>query len=455
MPTHRLVLSLAVATAVPGCGARAGLDVSGPASGGAVAMGDSSSGGTTILNGSTAATGGQSSTRRNLAGGGASPSGGRSALATGGTTVVCDSTTNNSTDDDAGDADKVPIAVATGRIHACVLLSDGTARCWGDNSVGQLGDGTGKSSTVPVQVLGLSNALSISATDNRTCVLLDDGSIQCWGYDNWSFGIGGFAMARESPCTIPSIGKATMVSVGNGHACALLADGRLVCWGGNPFGQLGIGNTDDSLKGIPEYPALTGVRSVYAGTNDTCAIMADSSLYCWGDNQWGQLGIGSLATSSIPHNVPGLARVNAVTEGERHACAILDGGAVWCWGWGFAGDAIIDGSYGLYGWSPVVESWVSGPAIGIAGGDDWTCALLSDRSVQCWGFTPIANNTSTLRGPRTVPCISNVRALDVGGEFACAIRDDGSVKCWGTNEHGQLGNGSTTGSEYPVRVRGF
>jgi hypothetical protein len=247
---------------------------------------------------------------------------------------------------------------------------------------------------------------------------------------------------------ITDIPPANILSTGNDFSCAILKDGRLTCWGFANYGQLGTGATDSSLTGVPQYPALSGVQFVYAGTNDTCAILSDASLHCWGDNERGQLGIGNLAQFSTPQVVPLPGKVTSVTQGLQHTCAIVEG-AVWCWGYGYATEPPIEGSQGLYGWSPVLQKGVSGQATFIAGGYDWTCALISNGTVQCWGSVPIANNTAwAYAPPRTVPCLSNVTALDLGRDYACAIDDGSQVKCWGDNQQGQLGNGTTVGSEY-------
>ncbi|MFZ4580452.1 MAG: RCC1 domain-containing protein [Myxococcota bacterium] len=144
------------------------------------------------------------------------------------------------------------MALTAGTSHACALLADGSVRCWGANSGGQLGDGTKTNSAVPIVVNGLSTgATAITAGGSHTCALLAGGGIECWG-SNGSGQLGaGSTMAAASPIAVSTLGgKAVSVSAGDLHTCALLAGSIIKCWGRNVYGQLGDGTTIDRTSPV-------------------------------------------------------------------------------------------------------------------------------------------------------------------------------------------------------------
>ena len=195
-------------------------------------------------------------------------------------------------------------ALAAGGYHSCALMPDATARCWGRNTRGQLGDGSSLQwSSTPVPVSGLATAVAISGGFYHTCALLQDGTVQCWG-DNDSGQIGNTLAYSSVPMTVAGISNAVGVSAGAYHTCALLADGTARCWGRNSNGQLGNGATTNSSSPVP-VSGLTGPLAVIAGGIHSCALMADRSGRCWGWNPYGQLGNGNTTDSSIPVAVNG------------------------------------------------------------------------------------------------------------------------------------------------------
>jgi len=195
-------------------------------------------------------------------------------------------------------------AITAGGYHSCALMPDSTVRCWGRNTRGQLGDGTGSYfSSTPVTVSGMTTAVSVSGGFYHTCAVLRDGTVQCWG-DNDSGQIGNALTYSNVPMTVAGISNALAVSAGAYHTCALLADATVQCWGRNTNGQLGNGATTNSsspvLVGGLASPGFLGAGGIH-----TCALAADRSGRCWGWNVYGQLGNGTTIDSSVPVKVSG------------------------------------------------------------------------------------------------------------------------------------------------------
>jgi alpha-tubulin suppressor-like RCC1 family protein len=180
-------------------------------------------------------------------------------------------------------------AVAAGGEQTCAVLTDGAVKCWGNNQFGQLGDGTTKSSSVPVTVSTVTNAIDVEIGD-CTCALLSGGRVQCW------------SKRIESPASVPGITNATAIAVGGLYACAALADGTVQCWGSNDYSQLGNGSNTPGSK--PSKPGvvmgITNATAVAAGAGHSCALLSDGAIRCWGRNDVGQVGDGSKTERSVP-----------------------------------------------------------------------------------------------------------------------------------------------------------
>jgi alpha-tubulin suppressor-like RCC1 family protein len=193
---------------------------------------------------------------------------------------------------------KVDLPVPVDRLSAggsftCARGTDSSLWCFGANEQGQLGIGNTTQQTKPASVTPLAGqVVRVSTGAAHTCVFTTDGSVWCWG-DNREGQLGtGDTTPRSSPVKIDAAGLATQVFTGGAHSCALRVDGSLWCWGGNRFGQLGTGDTQGRLTPTAIAPAVLGtsVQAAYAGGAHTCAVKVDGSVWCWGNNQYGQLG---------------------------------------------------------------------------------------------------------------------------------------------------------------------
>jgi alpha-tubulin suppressor-like RCC1 family protein len=357
-------------------------------------------------------------------------------------------------------------AIAAGGYHTCALLASGTVRCWGSNNSGELGNGTTTSSSAPVTVANLAGVTAIAAgglDQGHTCALLSGGTVQCWGYNLYGAVGDGTTTDSPLPIAVANLGGVTAISAGAYHMCALLSGGTVQCWGYNGDGELGSGTTTGApLHDIPNPVAvvnLSGVIAISAGIYHTCALLADHTVECWGDNSDGDLGTVNVDSnpgttdSSTPVAVPNLSGVTAISLGWYHTCALVSDGSVRSWGWDGSGElgngTTTDSSI------PVAGPNLSGVAA-LSAGALHTCALLSGGSVQCWGYNvdgELSDGTTTDSStPVTVPNVSGVTAISAGIYHTCALLEDHTVECWGDNEWGQLGNGTTTASSTPVTV---
>ncbi|MCG5215869.1 RCC1 domain-containing protein [Streptosporangium soli] len=228
--------------------------------------------------------------------------------------------------------------VSAGDAYSVVVKTDGTVWAWGDNSQGQLGNGTTTDSPVPVQVPGITGAQWVSAGDDgHVLAVLSDGTVRAWG-DNSQGQLGnGTTTDSPSPVTVPGLTGVSVTAgtaaAGSGHSVVVLADGTVRAWGDNGQGQLGDGSTTSSPSPVT-VPGLSGVREVSGRGDHVLALLTDQTVRAWGDNDHGQLGNGSTTDSGSPIQVPGLTSVSGIAGGTRHSVATStgSGGTVRAWG---------------------------------------------------------------------------------------------------------------------------
>lgn len=225
------------------------------------------------------------------------------------------------------------VGINTKSLFTCAALRDGTARCWGLGG-GHLGDGTVTTAyqTAPVEVVGLTGVAGVVAGGAHSCAWLRDGSARCWG-DNTSgrLGDGTVGGERAVPGPVVNLVEAEGLTAGSGFVCAWQRDGSARCWGLNRWGQLGDGTLTDRARPVT-VAGLSGVTRVTAGSAYACARRDDGTAWCWGENQEGQLGDGTTIDRATPVRVAGLVDVAGIAANTVHTCAWRRDGVVWCWG---------------------------------------------------------------------------------------------------------------------------
>ena len=348
-----------------------------------------------------------------------------------------------------------PALIAGGGYHTCMLMTDQSVRCFGENNWGQLGNGGFANASTPVTVSGLTSAVGAGAGIEHSCALLSDGTVRCWGTNFvGQLGNGTIGGGSAVPTAVQGLGGALALASGGFHNCAILSDHTVQCWGRNQDGQLGNGNnTTDS--GTPQpVSGLTGVAALASGGYHTCALLTDGSVRCWGRNDRGQVGDGTTTSRTTPVVVGGLTNAVQLSGGLYHMCALLADGTVQCWGQNDSGQI---GNTMVFSSVPVTVSGIAN-AVAVSAGVFHSCALLSDGTVRCWGQNgngQLGNGTTTnSSSPVDVSGLSAVSRVTGAGLHTCAILSNGAARCWGYNVYGQLGNGSTTDSATPVPVTG-
>ena len=286
-----------------------------------------------------------------------------------------------------------------------------------------------------------------------TCALFADGSIRCWGY-----GALGYEHENVPFSPGPAVeldARATAVEMGRTHTCALLEGGTVRCWGNNQYGQLGYDDTMERTLPGPGVDLAAPAVALAAGVDHTCALLEGGAVWCWGYNEWGQLGDSTpgryLPAPTVDLGAPAIA----LDSGHAHTCALLEGGSVRCWGENVSyqlGNTV--GSTSLrvpYDPGPPVK--LDAPAIAISCGSSHSCALLEDGGIRCWGDNEQGSLGCGDIADRIEPC-----AVDVGGPadaliasdfFTCAVLRGGSVRCWGFNSAGELGYGDESNRTLP------
>ena len=355
----------------------------------------------------------------------------------------------------------IATSISTGLNDSCVLTQVDGVKCWGYNYDGELGNNGSNDSLTPVDVSGLtSGVVAVTTGYKHSCALTDKGAVKCWGLNSYGQLGDGTTTTRRTPVAVTGLSSGVAgISANGNHTCAVTNAGAVKCWGSNDFGELGDGTTTSKSSPVSVSGLTSGVSVLKAGKNHTCALMSSHGVKCWGLNENGQLGDGSLVNKLTPVNVYGLTSgVSALTAGGSHSCALTDTGGVKCWGLNSSGQ--LGDNTTTTNSKPVdVSSMTSGVAA-ISAGEKHTCALLKTGPAKCWGinlYGQLGDGTTTNRKvPTSVSGLaSGVTVIRAGYNHTCALLTSGGVRCWGDNSSGELGNNSTNNSSTPVSVVGF
>nr|WP_300150898.1 hypothetical protein [Propionicimonas sp.] len=369
--------------------------------------------------------------------------------------------------------------IAAGTGSSCAVL-EGAAYCWGDNSDGQLGNNSTTSSSVPTPVLATGVLADktvtavvpgMEATSNgegqHTCAIAD-GGVYCWGNNSHGELGNGTTTNSRVPVTAGTLADVTAVASGYMHTCALTG-GKVYCWGDNSRGQIGDGSTTTRTSPVLVQGVLNGktVTAIATGAAHTCAVAA-GAVYCWGSNVSGQLGInssGATTNSSVPvaavaTGVLGGQTVTAVAAGEAHTCVIASA-KVYCWGYNASGQ--LGNNTTTNTTVPVAVTslpWSTGSALSsLTAGLYHTCVIAAGKA-YCWGEAgnhQLGNGSTTDRSTPVAVTTSGVLSgtvdqINTGTYHTCAVSGDAAY-CWGLNTNGRLGDGTTTQRTTPVAVQ--
>jgi alpha-tubulin suppressor-like RCC1 family protein len=335
-------------------------------------------------------------------------------------------------------------SLSTPSDHTCGVVSGGDVYCWGDNYFGQLGDGTHQNRTSPVAVTG---GLAFSVVESGRYYLscgLETGSAWCWG-SNYSGQLGNDTVYYNTQPIPVSAGLTyALLSARGDRSCGLVA-GAAHCWGSKSFHHA----WKSSNVPLAEPAAPEGLVSLSESRSHTCGLTAGGTAYCWGDNQYGELGVGSTGTQNVeypPMPVSGGHTFASIHAGDFFTCGLELSGQAWCWGGNFNGE-LGTGSSATYVLQP--EAVTGGLTFTRLTATGFTCGLDAAGAAHCWGYTPLGFMTS----PSAVPGGIVFDEIFAGDAFGCGL-SGGAAWCWGNNTFGQLGNGSTTDQSAPVAVAG-
>ena len=310
------------------------------------------------------------------------------------------------------------------------------------------------------------DAQQVSAGGYHTCAVTLSGGIECWGR-NWEGQLGDGDNYSHSALPVEtSLLETGMAAVSSGskHTCAVSDAGNVYCWGRNEYGQLGNGFTGgfQSDPGFVVGLPLGGMHAVASGDDHTCATTIAGAVWCWGRNNRGQLGNGTDTDRNVPVAIDASGSHPAC--GANHSCVIGNNGLIFCWGYNNSGQLGDDnGSQGSLSPVLVTGSGVTYEFVDVTAGTDNTCAITTTGASYCWGSNSqgqLGTGADSGTNPSDVPLAveglgSGTAQLAAGNRFSCAVTDERAALCWGNNDHGELGNGSDHDAPAPALVSGL
>ena len=401
-----------------------------------------------------------------------------------------------------------------GGSHTLMLKEDGTVWSWGDNSNGQLGSVTTSTQTTPESPI-LTDVAAVAAGGTHSLALKKDGTVYGWGDSRYgqagdpgprgivsivpdpgsiSFAVDSSVTLTNSfynsgaatggnlqiggsplpppkrignppvlgvlpprimfPLQIPGLTGVVAVAAGADHSLALKSDGTVWAWGRNSSGQLGVATTGEQSVVPVKASCPVGMIAIAAGTGHSVALLKDGTVWAWGDNTYGQMGGGTGGTSLTPHMIPGLEGVIAIASGGDHVLALKRDGSLWAWGRNSSGQL---GNNSTTDNDGPVRVPLSEPVLGTAGGGNHSVAVTKSGHVWAWGDNSAwqvggGSYEGRILTPRVVAGVDSVKAVAAGKSNTIVLKGDGTYLGWGNNVYGQLGDGTRGCRRRPVAV---
>ena len=350
--------------------------------------------------------------------------------------------------------------ISVGRDHSLCIRSDGSLWAWGYNGTGQLGTGDTVNRSTPVRVGGDNDWKMVSAGLHHSLGIRTDGTLWAWGYNGAGRLGTGDIVNKSTPVQVGYYDDWMMVSAGKSHSLGIRSyhtHGTLWAWGDNSSGQLGTGDTVNKSTPV-RVGGDNNWKVVSAGYGHSLGIRSDGTLWAWGDNSSGQLGTGDTVSKSTPVQVGYYNYYHdwkMVSAGGKHSLGIRSDGSLWAWG---------DNSLGQLGLGDTVQQRGYPSRVGtdrdwrlVFAGSDYSLGIKSDGSLWAWGYnfdgqlgTGDTVNRST---PVRVGSSWGWQMVSVKSSHSLGVKSDGSLWAWGDNSSSQLGcNGVADKSLTPCRV---
>jgi|688.fasta_scaffold70057_2 alpha-tubulin suppressor-like RCC1 family protein len=328
---------------------------------------------------------------------------------------------------------------------------------WGQNYAGALGQGDTANRSSPVQIGALTNWLKVSGGKYFSLAVKTDGTMWSWGQNSYGkLGLGN-TTSVSSPVQVGALTNWLTVSASDSYNMAVKTDGTMWAWGRNDsYGQLGLGN-QTNRSSPTQIGALTNWLTVSAGYNHNMAVKTDGTMWSWGQNsanKAGQLGLGDLTDRSSPVQIGALTTWSSVSAGKRnHSIAVKTDGTMWTWGMNSYGALGLGNTTGIS--SPVqigaLTTWLS-----IAAGYYTSAAIKTDGTLWAWGKNGSGRlglgDTTNRSSPVQIGALTTWLRVSASKTHSAAIKTDGTMWSWGQNTYGQLGLGNTAYYSSPKQV---
>ena len=338
--------------------------------------------------------------------------------------------------------------ISAGARHVLALKADGSVWAWGDNEFGQLGNGEGPDRANPTQVEGLPPASQVSGGGRHSLIVLVDGSVRAWGRNQFGQLGDGTRVDRATPVAVTGLSGVAEIAAGGGHSVARTGG---IVWTWGDAGLAAISSANQSAPAA--VGGLTGVTAIAAGGGRTFAVMADGSVWGWGQSSEGELGDGTSSSRPMPVPLSGWGSVAAIAAGGYMTVAAARDGRALASGSNVAGQ--LGNGTRLFRSTASVVPALTGVVAVEASFASSSYAVVGDGAVWSWGGNDDAQlgDASGYRSsPAQIAGLADIASLSPGGGHVIAVKRNGTLVGWGRNDKGQVGNGSTEPQRSPVEL---